>query len=59
MPSEMRLKRIMEKLNRAQIAQFWGLKTWGQGGDQFPRSTPPGSAPANVKIYLPTITSLQ
>ena len=22
----------MEKLNRAQIAQFWGLKIWGQGG---------------------------
>ena len=27
MPSEARQKKIMEKLNRAQNAQFWGLKT--------------------------------
>ena len=29
----------MEKLDRVQNAQFWGLKTWGQGG-----STPRGSS---------------
>ena len=27
-----RPKKIMEKLDRAQNAQFWGLKTWGQEG---------------------------
>ena len=31
MLSEARQKN-MDKLDRAQNAQFWGLKTWGQGG---------------------------
>ena len=30
MLSEARPKKIMETLERAQNAQFWGLKTWGQ-----------------------------
>ena len=38
MPSKARQKKIRKKLNRAQNAQFWGLKTWGRG--------PPGSASA-------------
>ena len=46
MPSEARTKKIMEKLDRAQNAQFWDLKTWDQGGrTQVPR--PPGSASGN------------
>ena len=36
----------MEKLDRAQNAQFSGLKTWGQGGPGSPR--PPGSASATA-----------
>ena len=32
MLSKARQKKIIEKLNRAQKAQFWSLKTWGQGG---------------------------
>ena len=32
MLSEARLKKIAEKLDGAQNAQFWGLKTWGQRG---------------------------
>ena len=47
MPSEVRQKKNMEKLNRAQNAQFWGLKTWGEGGTQAPRA-PPGSAPGSI-----------
>ena len=31
MPSEARPKN-MDNLDRAQNAQFWGLKIWGQGG---------------------------
>ena len=37
----------MEKLNRVQNAQFWGLKTYGQGGGRAPGLPPPtGSEPA-------------
>ena len=32
MPIEAWPKYIMEKLDGAQNAQFWGLKTWGRGG---------------------------
>ena len=32
MLSEARQKKIMENLDRAQNAQFQGLRTWGQGG---------------------------
>ena len=42
----------MEKLDRVQNAQFWGLKTWGQGG---PRPRDPLDLLMQV---LPIILSL-
>ena len=45
MLSEVRQKKIMEKLNRPQKDQFWGPKTWGQEESPGPWSPPPGSAP--------------
>ena len=44
MPSKARKKKIMEKLNRAQNAQFWGFKPRVKGG-------PPGSAPESIADY--------
>ena len=37
MLSEVWQKENYGKLNRAQKAQFWGLKTWSQGGPCPPR----------------------
>ena len=40
-----------KKYIKIKRAQFWGLKTWGQGGARAPRA-PPGSASENTKDYL-------
>ena len=37
----------VEKLKRALKAQFWGLKTCGQGAGTGPGPPPHGSAPAS------------
>ena len=42
MRSEARLKKKTEQLKEGLKAQFWGLKTWGQGGPG--PLGPPGSA---------------
>ena len=47
MPSEVRQKKIMEKLNRAQKCSILGPQNLGSGGARAPRA-PPGSAPENL-----------
>ena len=41
----------MERLDRAQNAQFWGLKTWCQGGPGSLRPTVSASATAGYGHY--------
>ena len=47
MPSEVRQKKIMEKLNRAPKCSNLGPQNLGSRGDPGPRG-PPGSAPATA-----------
>ena len=48
MLSEVRQKKIMEKLNRAQKCSILGPQNLGSGGGPGPRGPPPGSAPGCV-----------
>ena len=45
MPSKMRQKKIMEKLNRAQKCSILGPQNLGSGGGARAPGAPPGSAP--------------
>ena len=49
MPSEVRQKKIMEKLNRAQKCSILGPQNLGSVGARAPG--PPGSAPV-IHVYL-------
>ena len=48
MPSEVRQKEIMEKLNRAQKCSILGPQNLGSRGGRAPGPPPPGSAPVIV-----------
>ena len=55
MPSEVRQKKIMEKLNRAQKCSILGPQNLGSGGGPGPRGPPPpGSAPGYCEIIIKT-----
>ena len=48
MPSEVRRKKIVEKLNRAQKCSILGPQNLGSRGGPGPRGPPPGSAPVEL-----------